>query len=422
MPPKLRNATLSLTKGFWVLLVLFIALAVLGSYFTAAHFRNQAAEDLALKESRRTAHVIFQSLRSAMAQGAGTQQLEATMERLNGATPAMDLAIHRGPPVAEQYGHHQGSPPSKKVEAVMASGEERVLQRQDRIRYLYPVKAEKACLGCHDQAEVGDVAGVIDVRFAKEALKVPLDYALQLLLWVFGAVLAALLTLVLVVVRFLVVRPIHCLAETMDGIRRESDLSRRLPQPRLPIAELHSLVRSFNRLIEEVEEAHRAARERSLQDGLTGLYNRRYLEGRLGDVIEHCHHHGCRFSLLLLDLDHFKPINDTHGHAAGDAILHHVARTLTEHMREHDTVARLGGDEFVVLLPETSPEDADHVAERARSGITDAYIRFGDQHLTVGASVGVAAYPRDGETVEALLAAADEAMYDAKQQNRGRGL
>jgi diguanylate cyclase (GGDEF)-like protein len=420
MLQRLRNVHFSLTKGFWGLLLLFMALTLLGIYVTSAYFREEAAEELARKESRRTSQLVFEGLRSVMEQGATTHSLETTMQRLNEATPGMDLEIHRGKPVAEQYGRHEGPPTPEAVQAVMGSGEERVLQTQRRIRYLYPVKAQQACLRCHTHAQKGDVAGVIDVRFAKEELKVPLDYALEKLLWVFGIVLVAMLTLVLVVMRLVVVRPIHFLARAMDGIRREAELSRRLPEPRLPVKELHVLVRSFNRLLEEVEAAHRAARERSLRDELTGLYNRRYLESRLGDTIENCSHHHCSFSLLLLDLDGFKAINDTYGHAAGDAILLHVARTLKRVVRDWDTVARQGGDEFVILLPETAPEDAESVAERARTGIAESAVPFEGRSLTVGVSVGAAGYPRDGETVEGLLAAADEAMYHAKQRNRDK--
>ncbi|AHI00808.1 GGDEF domain-containing protein [Kutzneria viridogrisea] len=127
------------------------------------------------------------------------------------------------------------------------------------------------------------------------------------------------------------------------------------------------------------------------------------------------------FGVLMIDIDHFKRVNDTHGHLVGDTVLKHVAVALEQHVRDYDSVGRFGGEEFVVLLPETPHADVISVAERLRNAIGDLVIR--DQAATVtdlSASIGVAVYPHDGLVIDRLLMAADNALYVAKRTGRNR--
>jgi len=118
----------------------------------------------------------------------------------------------------------------------------------------------------------------------------------------------------------------------------------------------------------------------------------------------------------MMDLDKFKPINDRHGHADGDRVLHNIGATIKAELRSHDIVARYGGDEFVVLMPDTSAEHAELVARRVVSGILQGRHELSDgSHVSVGVSAGLAIYPADGRTSAQLLQAADAAMYGAKR-------
>jgi diguanylate cyclase (GGDEF)-like protein len=152
----------------------------------------------------------------------------------------------------------------------------------------------------------------------------------------------------------------------------------------------------------------------SQQDALTGLGNRRLLHERLRYEIARHRRHGRRFSLLALDLDGFKQINDRFGHPAGDEILKEVARSMERAVREQDTVVRVGGDEFCVLVPETSWEDAEHLAKRLRRSVSGAV--GGLDALSV--SVGYAVFPDEGWTPEHLIARADQAGIESKRRSR----
>jgi diguanylate cyclase (GGDEF)-like protein len=162
-------------------------------------------------------------------------------------------------------------------------------------------------------------------------------------------------------------------------------------------------------------------RHMAQHDPLTGLPNRAMFSERLQSELTRAERHRWRFSVIFLDLDHFKPINDQYGHAVGDLLLQQVARRLQDAIRASDTVGRIGGDEFVVLLPELAEsQTAIGLAEKIRQTVRQPFM-VGGQALTISCSLGVAIYPDDGVDEIALTKSADEAMYRAKDGGRDSG-
>lgn len=155
-------------------------------------------------------------------------------------------------------------------------------------------------------------------------------------------------------------------------------------------------------------------------DGLTDLPNRLLLQDRVAQEIRTAERKGGKLGLLFIDLDNLKVINDSYGHAAGDALLREVARRMRSALRAVDTVSRLGGDEFVVLLPEIcGPEDAASVAEKLLHSI-HVPIHYAERSLITSASIGLALFPDDGLEMHTLMRHADASMYQAKQAGRNR--
>ncbi len=159
---------------------------------------------------------------------------------------------------------------------------------------------------------------------------------------------------------------------------------------------------------------------RSITDVLTGLNNRRHLMETLEQEAGRSRRRGGGFAILMIDVDHFKKFNDTFGHLAGDNVLIKLASILQESARDIDSAARYGGEEFVVMLPDTSLKDAAQVAERIRTRLTTEHFGTDDAYVTVTLSIGVAEFPQDGDSPEAVLAKADSALYHAKRRGRDR--
>jgi diguanylate cyclase (GGDEF)-like protein len=160
----------------------------------------------------------------------------------------------------------------------------------------------------------------------------------------------------------------------------------------------------------------------ALHDALTGLANRVLFFDRVNTAVAAAQRKGNAFALLYLDLDDFKPINDTYGHEAGDLALQTVAERLSDCVRESDTVARLGGDEFVVLVHDTLDESAANtVAEKIIAVIAQPLPLEGCSHR-IGCSIGIALYPHHGTDADSVMRQADAAMYGAKRLGKNRYL
>ena len=185
--------------------------------------------------------------------------------------------------------------------------------------------------------------------------------------------------------------------------------------PQLAIVAAHAGVALRN------AERYRRARDRAFVDDATDVYNARYLLEALDREVRRSERYGSELSILFIDLDRFKLVNDNHGHLVGTGVLRQLSRLLVESVRQVDTVARYGGDEFTILLADTGERGGRVIAERIRKWVADyAFEADSGRTLRLTCSVGLATYPAHGRTREALLDAADKAMYRAKSQGRNR--
>jgi len=219
--------------------------------------------------------------------------------------------------------------------------------------------------------------------------------------------------------------PLHRLASVAHAARSERAFDQRVPPAQ--IAELDSLGNDFNALLGEMEawQTHLQTENETLahqasHDSLTGLPNRAYFEGRLIRALRSAAKANERVAVLFLDSDRFKDINDSFGHAAGDAVLVAVASRIRAQLREDDLVARLGGDEFAILLsPLHKLEDAQRIADKIIASMDQPIPVPGNTQVLTSLSIGIAVYPDHGATPGTLLNAADAAMYQAKRLSQG---
>lgn len=158
----------------------------------------------------------------------------------------------------------------------------------------------------------------------------------------------------------------------------------------------------------------------SRQDGLTGALRRQPFMDRLAEELKRASVFHTPFSLMMVDIDHFKLVNDNHGHAAGDAVLARVGQILKETFYETDVVGRYGGEEFIILLPRAEPEGVMRKAEGLRRRFEVEVIQSGFENLKITVSIGLSHFPKDGRTAEDLITSADRALYRAKETGRNR--
>lgn len=162
-------------------------------------------------------------------------------------------------------------------------------------------------------------------------------------------------------------------------------------------------------------------REQSIRDSLTGLFNRRFLDEFLVREVARAERKTRQLSMIALDIDHFKRINDSFGHSAGDTVLQKVGTILRAHVRSTDVASRIGGEEFLLVLAESPLPLAAKRAEDIRNAIYEMSLKYENRDLgRVTASFGVAAFPEHGRTAEALIRAADKALYEAKHAGRNQ--
>jgi diguanylate cyclase (GGDEF)-like protein len=168
----------------------------------------------------------------------------------------------------------------------------------------------------------------------------------------------------------------------------------------------------------QIEALQAELREQAIRDPLTNLFNRRYLRETLERELARVDRRGDPLSLVMIDIDRFKNLNDTHGHKAGDLVLQALAAMLQSHSRQEDIVCRYGGEEFLVVMPGMSMQAAERRAEGWRTAFEDLVVEYGDLRLCSTISLGVAAFPDHGSDGEMLVDIVDRALYAAKTAGR----
>jgi diguanylate cyclase (GGDEF)-like protein len=251
-------------------------------------------------------------------------------------------------------------------------------QNGGALRYMRPLVTEQDCLRCHGAQgyRVGDIRGAVSVV-------VPMtDLARQATANIFGILLIGVLA---------------------------------------TAALLWITITLTRRLRRRLDEAQAALVEAATTDPLTGLANRREVLDRLSAETERAKREGTSVGVLMLDIDHFKAVNDTHGHAAGDDVLAEIAARLSAAMRPYDTVGRIGGEEFLIVAPGSDLDEALALAERARERVSAEPVKTRDGEIAVTVSIGATiAGVAHGLGVDRTLARADAALYSAKKAGRDR--
>lgn len=400
-----------------VIISLATSLAV--AFLYGVYIKQRAIDELARVDARKTSRMAFEALYSAMEKGWSKEELDAIILRLNKVEPNMRINAYRSPIVAELFGERKQDQDALNHDPFVAKamqGEE-ILTGDEEIRYLYPIVVKQECLSCHTNARLGDINGVIDVRFPVANLKISLTTMVNSFIVFFVFFTVLIFAILYFRLNALLVQPLKQFIGMIQEIINKNDMGKRVSL-KTKILEVKNIESYVNRMLDSIQNYYEKLQHLSDRDYLTGLYNRRKFEEFLSYEIKRSLRHNQKFTILMIDLDNFKYVNDTYGHAAGDMVLKEVTEIFGSNLRNADILARLGGDEFAVILPHTAFEEGFEVVEKLRSKLESTAISLMVDQITLTASFGIAEYPEQGENIEALLTGSDLAMYKAKRSGK----
>ncbi len=400
-----------------VILSLLASLAV--AFVYGVFIKKRAIDELARVDARKTSRMAFEALYSAMEKGWSKEELDAIILRLNEVEPDMRINAYRSPIVAELFGDREQDKKAREHDPMVARamrGEE-ILTGDEEIRYLYPIVVNQECLSCHTNAKVGEINGVIDVRFPVANLKISLTTMVNSFIIFFVLFTIIIFAILYFRLNALLVQPLKHFIGMIQEIIHQNDMDKRV-KLKTKILEVKNIENYVNKMLDSIQDYYEKLQFLSDRDYLTGLYNRRKFEEFLSYEIKRSTRHQHKFSILMIDLDNFKYVNDTYGHASGDMVLKEVTEILGSNLRNADILARIGGDEFAVILPETPYEEGFAVVEKLRSQLENTPISLMYDQITLTASFGIAEYPDQGENIEMLLTGSDLAMYKAKRAGK----
>lgn len=422
--PQDDGLALSLNRMVLAITLAFLLVTVGLIFATSTYIKGKAIDDLASGDGLKTSRLVFETLYAGMRLGWGKAEIQDTLARLNQVEPGMRVDILRGEPVIRQYGdiprpHHLAESDPLLRQALREGKESLSRVDAEHLRYIYPIRAQDECLGCHVTARAGDINGVIDIVYPIGNIKVSLDFVMNMVVGYLTAVMILLIVALQTSLRSFIVQPIAGLTRVMRNVISHLDLNQRV-ESGTRISEIRSLIDYFNKLLATLQNYSRKLEELGSKDPLTGLYNRRKFDLFVDHEVDRCFRYNQPFSLLLLDLDNFKHINDTFGHPVGDLVLKRFAAVVGDVLRKTDVFARFGGDEFGILLTETHREEALEVAEKLRRRVEQADIHLPVGHIRITSSIGLIAFPDDISHKERISGAMDIALYRAKHAGRNK--
>lgn len=417
---KLLNMPLSRALTIFFLVTILVSAVVIFSSLKI--IKDISVSQLAMNEATKLSELIFQNLYNSMKRGWTKDEINEIVSNMEVAIKDVDISLYRSDEVKALYGNvidHQHPPMIDfDVQDVFDTAEPKLVDKGKQLRFVFPVLTTQDCLGCHSNSKVGQVNGIVNISMPTEKLKLPFEYTITYVVYLFMILIIVLGVLVFLGLRFFLIKPIEQLSSTMREVEETHNYTRIMPGELNAFAEIKCLFETFENMMQKLDAVQAELRHYSEKDVLTGLHNRRKFDELAHRELNRSQHHDHRFAFMVLDLNKFKPINDRYGHDAGDEILIKVSSTLSEFLREEDILARVGGDEFVIVLPETGLSDARMLADRLQSLIKNAIVERKGKVLSVGCSIGISIYPDDGADLKALFNVADDRMYAHKKADR----
>lgn len=369
------------------------------------------------REGAYLSDLVFDRLYSSMTQGWDKHSIDEIFQQLNKRSPDIQLHLHRSDSLVQQYGVRTGTTISpEELQWMNKTTEAEMVQYSfDRgVTFHKRLIFNENCLYCHTQNHKDETAGVLSVNYPLSSVRIGLWGGM---LTTFSAITFSIMCCFWLTRKYIAKEieiSIDSLVDQIDQISTHNDLNTEVNIDS-DIIEIKKIEKAFNQKNERLRKAYQDVAVLSLTDPLTGLFNRNKLTDALAKELSRNRRYGTEFSLVMMDLDGFKGINDKYGHDAGDFALKTFANLLRKHLRPTDVAVRLGGDEFLILLTHTNKEQAEEFRSIIQNRIDGQVVRYKQHRFTLATSVGLACCKEDGDESEFLMKVADQQMYADKQ-------
>ncbi|MBF0266481.1 MAG: GGDEF domain-containing protein [Gammaproteobacteria bacterium] len=410
---------LSIFKAILIIFSIVIVLASLILFNVTNYLKTKSINIISMEQSRKQSELIFMNLFTIMKSGGQREDILNAIQKINKSLPGVQVNVLRSQQLIQQYGDIEHDESyifhDKEIQQVFDEGRDLFFNHANELHFFYPLIVKTECLGCHHTVKEGDINGVLDIRYPNTLIKDNLDDTINQTLTIVATITIILFLVLFLIVYKMIISPIRNLSSHMNEIKDKQLLGAALTEQPTYLTEIKDLNNDYNDLISHLYDAHKTIVLKSETDDLTGLNNRRKFNNVLETEFSRSHRYQRKFIVMMLDLNKFKPINDSYGHAAGDFVLVEFAKIISQQLREQDTVARLGGDEFGVILPETDGELGTLIESRIRHAVNSATLTFENTTLNVSVSIGSACYPEHADNIEQLLSCADNSMYKNKK-------
>ncbi|KUJ72574.1 hypothetical protein AVO41_01845 [Thiomicrospira sp. WB1] len=331
-------------------------------------------------------------LQALMKKGADSEELQKLVREMNQSFSQMDIQL--------------ATTDFKKLDSV------EVVRSEQNMTVHYPVKVEKQCIACHTEETVGSQKALITHQFPLSKVVFSLTDVMVLLVTFTLISFLIMFALTFLYLRFWVISPLKDLSHFIDQINSHDELD--YLSKRTNIYEIERIRHAFNRLGKALSDSYGKTVQAAHFDALTGVGNRRKMLDELVEELKQARESGSPFTIFLMDLNQFKPINDQYGHDVGDAALVHFATLLKTHFSERGQLFRMGGDEFLLVLNNTDQTNVPNIKKQVHDLLSEHPLEEGAFKQTLQTSIGSATYPDNATDVDALIKHADMAMLKDK--------
>lgn len=372
-----------------------------------SNFIQSSSIEKSIKEDTNImAKLVFQNLYTVMKMGGDKELINETIVKIEKDISHINVDIVRN-----------NDRNSKTINDAFLTKEAQILKKDKTLEFVTPILFKQECLQCHKTSNVDDVAGVLIIEHSILDIKLSLKDILVLIFILFILIILVFFTTWIYFLRKYFIQPINNLIGQISKHTTYKDLKNEIIID-TNIKEIKLLEKAFNIKNRALYSSSNKLEKASNKDHLTGIYNRRKFNEYSTLIINDAQRYEHTFSLILIDLNKFKPINDTYGHIIGDKVLIYFTQIINKSIRETDYLFRMGGDEFYLLLSNTNHKEAVVIVKKLQDKLKDSKFIHRNITLEISASFGIAQYKLDGNKIEDLVKIADKRMYKNKEDKR----